>query len=119
MRGVGDHGREGCDGGLSILGGLGFFFEGAEAEFVDHLGNAGTDKADGGFFEIAFLPFHFDEGESGDEYGVVDRDKGLSFKGRLEDVGSLAFVVGEHALEEGGVERDDGLIAEQDGEEFE
>ena len=36
-----------------------------------------------------------------------------------EDVGGFAFVVGEHALVEGGVGRDDGLIAEQDGEEFE
>ena len=36
-----------------------------------------------------------------------------------QDVGGFAFVVGEHALVEGGVGRDDGLIAEQDGEEFE
>ncbi len=37
----------------------------------------------------------------------------------FEDVGGFAFVVGEHALVEGGVGRDDGLIAEEDGEEFE
>ena len=37
----------------------------------------------------------------------------------LQDVGGFAFVVGEHALVKGGVGRDDGLIAEEDSEEFE
>ena len=64
------------------------------------------------------MALHFYEGEGGDEDGVVDGDEGLGFEAGLQDVGGFPFVAGEHALEEGGVGRDDGLIAEEDGEKF-
>ena len=74
---------------------------------------------DGGVFKLAFLAFHFDQCECGNENGVVHRGECPGFEARLEDFGRLAFVVGEHALVEGGVERDDGLIAKQNGKESE
>ena len=75
-------------------------------------------KLHGGFFELSFLPLHLNQRERGDEDGVVDGGEGFGFEACLKDVGGFAFVVGEHALVEGGVRRNDGLIAEQDGEKF-
>ena len=74
---------------------------------------------EGGFVEVALLAFFFNEGEGGDEDGVVDGDERFGLEGVEEEVGGFAFVVGEEALIEGGEGRDGGLIAEEDGEEFE
>ena len=65
------------------------------------------------------LAIFFDEGEGGDEYGVVNGDQGIRFEGVEEEVGSFTFVVGEESLIEGGEGGDGGLVAEEDGEEFE
>jgi len=52
------------------------------------------------------LPLHFNEGESGDEDGVVAGGEGLVFETALEDVDGFSFVVGEPALEEPCIGRD-------------
>ena len=71
---------------------------------------------DGGFFKLALLPLHLNKGKCGDEDGVVDGNEGFGLEAGLKDVRGFAFVVCEHALVEGCVGRDDGLIAEEDGE---
>jgi len=65
------------------------------------------------------LAVFFDEGEGGDEDGVVDGDEGFGVEGLEEEVGGFAFVVGKEALVEAGVVGDGGLVAEEDGEELE
>jgi len=98
---------------------LSLFFQSSEAEFVDHFCCGIADEAEGRIIELALLAVFFDEGESGEENGVVDGDEGLTLESGVEDVGRFALVVGEKALVEPGVRGDSGLVAEEDGEEFE
>ncbi len=97
-------GLSGCF--LAVVGEFGYEFADAEEEEV---------AAD--VVEVALVAILFDEGESGDEDGVVEFDEGLAFEELIGDGVGFALVHGEEALVEVGFGGEFGVGAQEGVEE--
>ena len=93
------------------------FFLVIVGEFGDELADAEEEEVAADVVEVALVAVLLDEGEGGDEDGVVELDEGFAFEEAVGDGVGLLLVHGEETLVEEGFGGEFGVGAEEGVEE--
>jgi hypothetical protein len=83
---------------LGRIGASGQFFLMVVGEFGDQLADAEKEKVAADIVEGSLVTVLLDEGEGGDEDGVVELDEGFAFEEAVGDGVGLLLVHGEETL---------------------
>ena len=97
--------------------GVSGFFLVIVGEFGDEFADAEEEEVAADVVEDALVAVLFDEGEGGDEDGVVELDEGLAFEEAVGDGVGLLLVHGEETLVKEGLGGEFGVGAEEGVEE--